>query len=230
MGARGPRRRPGRRAHPRPGRPRPGRRRRRGLGRLGHPACRRRRARQPHPGPGRRRLRPGRRAPYGRIAPADPGREPAAAGRAADVRVRLPDRRPHPQPHHPRSLGWPRSPRPSPNCATLSSAPPRPPPPAPPPNGCTPPPGPRRARAASPAPCPHDGRPRRDIVSRPASTTPPPAARTGPARRGPGSTAPGPQASTTPATRTQPLNLDGHGSSCPCGGQGAGHRSGHRVI
>ena len=64
----------------------------------------------------------------------------------------------------------------------------------------------------------------------PASTTPPPAARTGPARRGPGSTAPGPQTSATPATRPQPLNLDGHGSSCPCGGQSAGHRSGHRVI
>jgi hypothetical protein len=85
-------------------------------------------------------------------------------------------------------------------------------------------------RAASPAPCPHDGRPGRDIVPRPAGTTPPPAARTGPARRGPGSTAPGPQAGTTLATQPSRLALDGHGSSCPRGDQGAGHRSGHRVI
>ena len=35
------------------------------------------------------------------VFPADPGREPAAAGRADHVRVRLPDRRPHPHPGHP---------------------------------------------------------------------------------------------------------------------------------
>ena len=83
-----------RRADPHPGRDEPGRRRRRRVGHLRYFARGGRHARQPHPAPGSRRLRPRRAFTLRSYPAAVPGREPAPAGRPADIRVRLP----HPGP------------------------------------------------------------------------------------------------------------------------------------